>query len=416
MSNNQVSKREKFYLDYSLIGILLLFMGTSLLAIYKSAAYLGYSTNGLVLRQAMWYGVGFVILFVLTRLGREFLYKSAKILYFILLLMMLVLIVVKYTPSLQGVMRPIMEQTNGAWSWYKVPGLGTFQPSEFMKICLIFISGDIIDKHNREIQQNGFLNDMKLFLKLGLWVIPPLLLNFLQPDTGVPIIVVVSLIFMIYVGNTKNYWFLTIMIGLVVLYFGIIYLFYNHPDILGNFFGSGTDTAYKLRRFYGWLEYEKYAQSDGYQLYNSLIAMGMGGTNGLVNPTFLVHISEAQNDFIFSVIGSQFGFMGSLFIIGIIILLNLKLIYTAITSIDSKSKYIIGGLIGIFMYQQLQNMSMMIGLLPITGITLPLISYGGSSLVSYMIGLSYPFMVHSHTKNNPIYEASRVPTKLEQAS
>lgn len=409
MTNRQVKKNEKFYLDYVLLGILGLFMLLSLAAIYKAGQHLGYSSTGLVARQAMWYGIGFVVIFVLLKIGPEYLQKSMKVFYFIFLLMLMGLLVVKYTPSLHGPLRFLIREVNGAWSWYQIPGLGTFQPSEFMKICLIFITGDILHKHNSSATRNGFRNDMKLFFKVGLWVIPPLFLNYLQPDTGIPIIIVVSLIFMMYVGATKNYWFIAILIFLLLLYFGVIYLYYQHPEILGDLVGGSGSNQYKLRRFFGWLEYEKYSQTWGYQLYNSLIALGMGGSNGLSSSPFIVHISEAQNDFIFSVIGSQYGFIGSLSVIILCIALNLKLIYTAILSIDSKSKYIIGGLLGIFMYQQLQNIAMMVGLLPITGITLPLISYGGSSLISYMIGLSYPFMVHSHTKNNPIYEASKLP-------
>lgn len=414
MTNRSEQRDEKFYLDYILLAILGLFMVMSLVAIEMSGKYLGYSTRGLVYRQGMWYGLGFVTIFVLIRLGRDFLYKAAKILYFVFLAMLAGLILVKYTPALHGPLRFLIQDVNGAWAWYQIPGAGTFQPSEFMKICLVFITGDILHKHNTLVRQSSFSNDMKLFFKVGVWVLPPLFLNYLQPDTGIPIIIVISIIFMMYVGATKNYWFLGILIALVLLYFGVIYFYFNHPDLLGDLIGGSGSNQYKLRRFFGWLEYEKYSQSWGYQLYNALIALGMGGSSGMSDSTFIVHISEAQTDFIFSVIGSQYGLMGSLAVIGLCIVLNLKLIYTAITSIDSKSKYILGGLLGIFMYQQLQNISMMVGLLPITGITLPLISYGGSSLISYMIGLSYPFMVYNHTKNNPVYEASQLPTVVSE--
>lgn len=414
MTNRQVKKDEKFYFDWILLGILGLFMVVSLVAIYKAGNHLGISTSGLVARQGMWYGLGFVTIFVLIKLGPEILYRASRIFYFIFLFLLAFLVLVKYTPALHGPLEFLITEVNGAWAWYQLPGAGTFQPSEFMKIWLVFITADVIHQHNSRIGRSNFKNDLKLFFKIGLWVLPPLVLIFLQPDTGLPLIIVISIIFMMYVAGTKNYWFLGILVGLVLLYFGVIYLYYNHPDILGNLVGGSSSNQYKLRRFFGWLEYEKYAQTWGYQLYNSLIALGMGGPTGLTESNFIVHISEAQTDFIFSVIGSQFGLFGSLAVIGLCLILNLKLIVTAITSIDSKSKYIIGGILGIFMYQQIQNISMMIGLLPITGITLPLISYGGSSLISYMIALSYPFMVYSHTKNNPVYEESRMPSYVSE--
>lgn len=417
MSVQTDRKKVKFHIDYALFGILLLFMVISLLSIYRAGEYLGYSTRSLALRQALWYLIGFGLIFVMSKISVDILYKLMFILYFVLLAMLALLIIVKYSPaSIQNRFYFLIREVNGAWSWYQIPGLGTFQPSEFMKIVLIFICGDIINRHNLTIQKPTFKTDLRLFSKILLWALPPLALNFVQPDTGIPIIIVVSLIFMLYVGATKNYWFLALLISLVVLYFGVIYVYFNHPEILGAIFGK-EGNQYKLGRFYGWLEYEKYAQTAGYQLYNALIALGMGGSSGVVDSTFIVHIAEAQNDFIFSVIGSQFGFYGSVGIIVLCILLDLKIIQIAVASIDSKSKYILGGLLGIFMFQQLQNMGMLVGLLPITGITLPLISSGGSSLLSYMIGLGYAFIVNSHTKNNPVYEESKMPSLiLEQTS
>ena len=86
-------------------------------------------------------------------------------------------------------------------------------------------------------------------------------------------------------------------------------------------------------------------------------------------------------------------------------------------STNTRAQLIIAGLVGIFIYQQLQNIAMMIGLLPITGITLPLISYGGSSLLSYMIGLSVVFLASNHTANNPVYDVAKLPTNvLKQTS
>lgn len=414
MTNKGEQKRLGFILDTILLGILVLFMLFSLLAIYKSGEHLGYSSKGFVMKQAMWYVIGFGVVFVLIRLGSEFIQKMMRILYFVLLGMLFLLIVVKYVRPLQGPLRFLIEEVKGAWAWYKIPGLGTFQPSEFMKIALLFICADVIDHHNKTFLQSSFVNDLRLFFKIGLWVLPPLILNFLQPDTGIPIIVVISLIFMLYVGGTKNYWFIWILVVLVALYFGIMFLYFNYPEILSNIMGGSGSNSYRLRRFYGWLEYEKYSQTWGYQLYNSLISMGMGGLSGISNSTFIVHLAEAQNDFIFAVIGSQFGLFGAIAVIVLCLALNFRLVYIAMTSIEAKSKYIIAGLMGIFMYQQLQNIGMMVGILPITGITLPLISYGGSSLISYMIGLSYPFLVYSHTKNNPVYETSKLPIKISE--
>ena len=240
-----------------------------------------YSTRGLAIRQAMWYAIGFGVIFVMSKINSDIIIRLMKIFYFILLFLLFGLIFVKYVSALHKPLRFLIEDRNGAWGWYSIPGIGTFQPSEFMKIALIFISADIIDRHNTQIPRASFINDIKLFFKIGAWAIPPLILNFLQPDTGIPVIIVISLIFMLYVGVTKNYWFLAILILAVVLYFGIIYLYFNHPHILGRIMGGSEGNSYRLDRFYGWLEYEKYAQRAGYQLYNALIALGMGAQEEL---------------------------------------------------------------------------------------------------------------------------------------
>lgn len=415
MSSNKVESAQKFVWDKFLVAILIAFMVLSLASIYFSSNYLNASTLGLVQKQAMWYVIGFTTLYILTKLGFERLYKVMRLAYFVLLLMLLLLIVVQRVgflnsnPLISRFIRPI----KGAWAWYQFPGIGSFQPSEFMKITLLFISADVIHKHFRMPNNTGYLSDLRLFIKIGLWALPPLILNFLQPDTGIPLIIVISLIFMLYVAGTKKMWFLIVAGGLIVLYVGVVYIYYNHIDILNNMF----ETTYRLRRFYGWLDYEKYSTTFGYQLNSSLMALGLGGPSGIDAELYNVRIPEAQNDFIFAVIGSRLGFIGTISTIALCFMLNVKLMMVAKKSTDTRAQLIIAGLVGIFIYQQLQNIAMMIGLLPITGITLPLISYGGSSLLSYMIGLSVVFLTSNHTANNPVYDVAKLPPNvLKQTS
>ena len=204
-------ENKKFHIDYLLLGILILLMGVSIVSISRAGLYLGYSTRGLAIRQAMWYAIGFGVIFVMSKINSDIIIRLMKIFYFILLFLLFGLIFVKYVSALHKPLRFLIEDRNGAWGWYSIPGIGTFQPSEFMKIALIFISADIIDRHNTQIPRASFMNDIKLFFKIGAWAIPPLILNFLQLDTGIPVIIVISLIFMLYVGATKNYWVLAIL-------------------------------------------------------------------------------------------------------------------------------------------------------------------------------------------------------------
>ena len=120
----------------------------------------------------------------------------------------------------------------------------------------------------------------------------------------------------------------------------------------------------------------------GYQLLNGLVSIGSGGMFGYGN--IPLYFPEAETDFIFASYASIWGFLGTLFILLIILLLDYKIIKIGFTSKQNINKYLIAGIVGMLFYQQVQNISMTFGLLPITGITLPFISYGGSSLICYM--------------------------------
>ena len=136
-----------------------------------------------------------------------------------------------------------------------------------------------------------------------------------------------------------------------------------------------------------------WSNGSGYQLENGMTAIASGGLfgNGFNNTP--IYFPEPQTDFIFAVFASNFGLVGATLLIGLIIYFDVKLITTAINSNKNINKYIIGGIIGMLIYQQFQNIGMTLGIMPITGITLPFISYGGSSLLSYMIMIGIIFNI-----------------------
>ena len=141
----------------------------------------------------------------------------------------------------------------------------------------------------------------------------------------------------------------------------------------------GTKLFYRLDRIFSW------KSGSGLQLENALAAIGSAGLFGYGFNKTPIYFPEAGTDFIFAVYASNFGLIGSIFLIGIIIYLDINIIMLAKRKIVDTDKYIISGIVGMLVFQQIQNISMTIGLLPITGITLPFVSYGGSSLLSYMI-------------------------------
>ena len=268
-----------------------------------------------------------------------------------------------------------------------------------MKIVLILMAANVVHEHNQNKTELSFASDLGLFWKIAKFAIPPLVLIVLQPDTGIPVIIVIGILSLLAVGGIRREW---IGLGVIVLisgFAGILFLFYNFPDILARILGD----AYKLNRFYGWLQTERYLSSYGTQLYQGLMAVGSSGWFGHGLATQLVTILEPQNDFIFAVIGQDFGFIGTTSILFLSLALDLRLAYIALQYKEPRERYMVAGLLGMLLYQQIQNMGMIVGLLPITGITLPLISSGGSSLLSYMFPLAIIFHMSSENKNRRIH-------------
>lgn len=393
MSQVLEQTRKKFHIDRSLSLLLLLLMATSLLAVYCADPIMSSQLQGthLWLKQGVWYVTGFLLLAFLTRFGIDRLFTGVKIFYWVLMVLLAVLLVDRYLIDLPDILvRPV----NGTTAWYQIPGLGTFQPSEFMKVVLIIMIANIIHEHNQHKTEMSFASDFQLFWKVGKIALPPLALIFLEPDTGVPLIIVISILVMLAVSGVRREWVWLGCFCLVVGFFGIILLFEFYPNVLSSLLGGG----YRMRRIYGWLETERYINSWGNQLYTSLLTIGSSGLTGHGFREVLIRFPEPQTDFIFSVIGQNFGFLGTSAVVLMITAFDLKLIRIAMQYELPRERYMIAGMLGMLLFQQVVNMGMVTGLFPITGITLPFISYGGSSMLSYMIPLAIVFYMSSENK------------------
>ena len=386
--------RKKFVIDFSLLSILFVFIVISLTAIYMAEPLMTavLRNSQLWLKQAMWFVIGFCILGIILLFGIDRLFTGAKIFYWIFMVLLVILLIDKYIFDLPNqFIRPI----NGTTAWYQIPYIGSFQPSEFMKIVLIIMCANIIHEHNQHKQDMSFSSDYELFLKILKVVIPPLVLIYLQPDTGIPIIIVISILTMLCVAGIRKEWFFFGLIAVAFLFGALIFLYYTNQPLLNSLFGGG----YKLNRIYGWLEAEKYSSNWGLQLYTSLLTVGSSGLTGTAGlREAIIFFPEPQTDFIFSVIGQNFGLLGTGFVVILCTLFDLKLCQIALKHDKEQERYLVAGLLGMLLFQQFQNMGMIIGILPITGITLPFISYGGSSMLSYMIPLAVVFHMSSENK------------------
>ncbi|MEG2543168.1 MAG: FtsW/RodA/SpoVE family cell cycle protein [Longicatena sp.] len=383
--------------DFLLLAYLVLMAITSLFSIHAAFGLVGSSAGwGYFYKQLMWFIIGFIALSAIIYLGNDAMLDFAKIAYWILMGCLIYLFLSKILYMITTHSLPfVQEQTNGAISWFIFPGIGSFQPSEFMKIVLILITAGIIDKHNKNKITDSYELDFTLFMNVAKWAIPPILLIFLQPDTGVVLIIAISLFAMIICSGIKRQWLIIIATLAVVSLILFFYMYYNHFDTLNNLIGGAG--GYKMKRITSWLNPETDINNTGHQLYTALLAIGSAGFSGWGPGLELVAIPEAQTDFIFAVIGQSWGLIGTIFILLLCVGLDIHLCRIASASTNMFEKYFILGVLGMLLYQQVQNIGMIVGLLPITGITLPLISYGGSSLLSYLA--TFGIIMNASAKN-----------------
>ena len=371
--------KKKINLDKTLILYVSIFAIISLISIYSASMYLSKTLGNLVLKQAMWYAVGILFIFIIYKLKISFFIKISPYIYLFNIMLLLGLLFVG----------PVI---NGSRCWYIIEGIGSFQPSEFMKISLVLIEAYIIDKFSSK--EKNAKNEFKLISLIFIVFLIPSILTFLEPDTGAVIIYFIITLLMLFISGIRLRWFIIGISMLIIIVASFLAFFFLKQDMFIKIFGS--DFFYRIDRVINW------QNGSGMQLENSLAAIGSSGILGHGFNKTPLYFPEAGTDFIFSVYASNFGLIGSCIFILLVVLFDIHLIKVGMSS-KSIYKYIISGILGIFIYQQIQNISMTLGLLPITGITLPFISYGGSSLLSYMILIGFVISIYNEKeldKNN----------------
>ncbi len=339
----------------SVFGLVMIYSSSYVWANYKFNNAFKY-----VINQGIFLILGIILMTILSKIDSySCFYKkySNYLLLFTFILLVLVLI-----PGI-GVVR------NGSRSWFGIASFG-FQPSEISKLSLvIFVS--------KYLERNDALKRVTskfVFPILGL-ILLFFLLILLEPDFGTGMIIVFSLIVLIFITGTN----LSIFVRLGILgIVGIIGLIIVAP--------------YRLKRIISFVNPWSDPLGSGFQIIQSLYAIGPGG---LLGQGFLnsrqkhFYLPEPQTDFIFSIISEEFGFLGVLIVSVLFIVIFYRCIKTALETENLFDKYLVFGLSFMLIFQTLLNLSVVVGLVPVTGVTLPFISYGGSSLLTsfMMIGI-----------------------------
>ena len=334
-----------------LFGVLMIYSSSSIWSVYKFGNSFHY-----VIYQGFFVIIGIILMIILSKIDYHLYYKlSTKLLIISLVLLILVLI-----PGI-GIIR------NGSRSWFGIGGFG-IQPSEFAKLSLIIFTAKYLEKSDKY---------MKEYARGVLPILAILMLIFglimLEPDFGTGMIIVVSIIALLFIAGVNMKFFL-ILGGLGII--GIIILIIIAP--------------YRMDRITSFLNPWSDPLGTGFQIIQSLYAIGPGGLlgMGLFNSRQKhFYLPEPQTDFIFSIISEELGVLGVIIVILLFGILLYSSIKISLKCVDKFGKYLSFGLIFQIIIQTILNLSVVIGLIPVTGVTLPFLSYGGSSLIISSISI-----------------------------
>nr|WP_258567568.1 FtsW/RodA/SpoVE family cell cycle protein [Paenibacillus anseongense] len=291
------------------------------------------------------------------------------------------------------------KKIHGARGWFELPGGLTFQPAELVKLILIICVTALLAKRGGELLQ--IKNDL---IPVCAAVLLPFILVLIQPDLGNAIIFVIILLGMLWIGNIKY----THVLLSVVIFAGLGFLLLT----LYKTFHTSLFETLKAYGFSHWMDRidtylypQDVTEDDSYQVKNAIRAIGSGGLEGegylkgtSVHSNF---IPFAYSDSIFVVVGEEFGFRGSAVLLLIYFLLIYRMILISIQSTQLSGAYIVVGVVSMFVFQIFENVGMMIGIMPLTGITLPFVSYGGTSLLINMLSLGLVMSVKLHQDREP---------------
>ena len=376
--------------DYSLILPVFCLLVIGVVSIYIAVSH-DYPHNvwSILGQQLAWIALGIVISFVVMFFNTKFLWQSTPYLYALGLILM-VLPLVFYNPSLVAV--------TGAKNWVSIGGVTLFQPSEFMKISYILMLAYVIvtftTKHKAKERTIGL--DFLLIMWMTLFTIPVLVLLSLQSDLGTALVFIAIFAGLVLLSGVS--WKIIVPIFVVassaIAGFLAIFITKDGRAFLHNL---GMPT-YQINRILAWLNPFDYAQTTTYQQAQGQIAIGSGGLFGQGFNVSNLLIPVRESDMIFTVIAEDFGFIGSVAVVALYLLLIYRMLKITLKSNNQFYTYISTGFIMMLLFHIFENIGAVTGLLPLTGIPLPFISQGGSAIISNLIGvgllLSMSYQTH----------------------
>ena len=380
-TNTRVKKKEHSiaYFDYSLLAILICLICFGLVMLYSTSSYSAMmKQNGDSLfyfkRQVLFCIVGLIGMWIVSRIDYHWYFERSKFFYFISIFMMFL------------VKTPLGKEVNGAKRWIKLPFGQQLQPAEIAKIAIILFIPALICTMGREIKT------LEGIVKVLAWgAFSAAVVFIITENLSTAIIVMGITCIMIFVVHPKTRIFIIIAVGIILI--GIV-----GARVLG--MAMETSGNFRLRRILVWLNPEKYASEGGYQIMQALYAIGSGGFfgKGLGNSAQKMIIPEVQNDMILSIICEELGVFGAIMVLILFGMLLYRLLIIAQNAPNLYGSLVVSGIFAHIALQVILNVMVVINCIPTTGITLPFISYGGTSVLFLMAEMGLALGVSSKIK------------------
>jgi len=349
----------------SLLGTLLVWSATQPALIASGADPRTY-----LMKQLLNIAIGLVLMTAVSLLDYRQLRMYAPVLYGVSLL------------GLIAVLSPLGARVNGSKSWIAVPGGFQIEPSEFGKIAIILTTAMLLS-HVRQTENRPRIRSVGL--AIGIAAVP-IALVVLEPDLGVAIIMMMVLIGLVALSGIRLRWLVGMAVGGALTVLVVLNLHLLH--------------AYQLSRLTSFLNPTADPQGSGYNAAQAKIAVGSGGVFGqglfhgqLISGNF---VPEQHTDFIFAVAGEELGFIGAAGIIALLAVLLLRALRIAARADDQFGMLVASGIVIWFAVQAFINIGMAVGIMPVTGLPLPFVSYGGSAMFADMIAIGALMTVHRH--------------------
>lgn len=379
-------KDDSSRIDYGIIFPVLMLAIVGLASIYVAATHDTSATSVFrqVFSQLIWYLLGVGIVVVLMQFDADQLWWLAPIAYgagIVLLILVLFLYSRSYAAN------------TGAKSWFAFGGF-TFQPSEVMKPAYILMMARVITVYNHRVKNRTIQSDWRLIGTMALWTLPIPILLLLQHDFGTMLVFIAIFIGLVVVSGVTWRILIPSFVGMVILgstTLMLVALPWGQALLQKIGFES-----YQFARVDNWLHPSSDTTNSGYQLWQSMKAIGSGQLFGKGFNVSNVNVPVRESDMIFSVIGENFGFIGSIVLIGLYFLLIYKILQVIFDTKNEFYAYVATGVIMMILFHVFENIGMNIGLLPLTGIPLPFVSAGGSALIGNMIGIGLIMSMRYH--------------------